>query len=198
MYGTYDARVTGEMSLLAATMYNTFQRLAWSFSLAWVVFSSVKGYGGIVNDFLSWSAFAPLSRLTYCCYLIHMEIISIVSASTLASFPSDFSLWSVIMYFIGILSVSLGAAAILTICFELPFTRVEKLLVGRILGAIMRSGSGRTVASDKRDKLNNGVQQEDKRIKKELPDKDANNLMTNEELSTPKISLEEEETNGTK
>jgi len=187
VYGTYDARVTGEMSLLSATMYNTFQRLAWGFSLAWVVFSSVKGFGGIINDFLSWSAFAPLSRLTYSCYLIHMEIISIVAASTMASFPSDFSLWYCIMYFIGILCVSLCAAAILTICFELPFTRVEKLLVGRILGAIMRSG--RTVASQ-HAKVN-GVQQEDKKM-----NNDTNNLVTNEELSTPEISLEEEETNG--
>ena len=46
--------------------------------------------------------------------------------------------------------------------------------------------SGRTVASQ-HAKVN-GVQQEDKNKKK-----DANNLVTNEELSTP----EEEETNGT-
>ena len=51
--------------------------------------------------------------------------------------------------------------------------------------------SGRTVVSQ-HAKVNNGVQQEDKNKKK-----DANNLVTNEELSTPEISLEEEETNGT-
>ena len=60
-------------------------------AIGWVIFSCVKvnklvkfnlqtvhivsqGYGGIVNDFLSWSFWAPLSRLTYSCYLIHMEV----------------------------------------------------------------------------------------------------------------------------
>ena len=30
-----------------------------------------KGYGGWVNDFLSWEAFGTLGKLTYCTYLIH-------------------------------------------------------------------------------------------------------------------------------
>ena len=29
-----------------AIIYNCFQRTAWSLSLAWIIFSCVKGYGG--------------------------------------------------------------------------------------------------------------------------------------------------------
>ena len=29
---------------------------------------------GIVNDFLSWGVFAPLSRLTFFMYLIHIDL----------------------------------------------------------------------------------------------------------------------------
>ena len=120
VYGLHDLRSGGQTTLFMATAYNAlqvrsslsqkvtlFQRLAWGFSLAWVIFSCTKvaiessiwsrgsvlcqGYGGPVNDFLSWSAFAPLARLTYCCYLIHMEVLPMFVFSVL-TFPNDVSL----------------------------------------------------------------------------------------------------------
>jgi peptidoglycan/LPS O-acetylase OafA/YrhL len=90
IYGLHDARVSMSGTLLAATLYNTFKRLVWALSLGWVIFACVKGYGGPVNDFLSWSVFAPLSRLTYCSFLFHMSIIYIFSSSVLSTFPNDF------------------------------------------------------------------------------------------------------------
>ena len=50
-----------------------------------------QGHGGPVSAFLSWGLFAPLARLTYCCYLIHMEILSMLTFSALAFFPNDVS-----------------------------------------------------------------------------------------------------------
>ena len=35
--------------------------------------------------------FAPLARLTYCCYLLHQEILAMFTLSTLSFFPSDVS-----------------------------------------------------------------------------------------------------------
>lgn len=34
---------------------------------------------GWVNEFLSWGGFVPLSRLTYCSYLIHIPILTFLS-----------------------------------------------------------------------------------------------------------------------
>ena len=90
VYGLHDARVTTTGTLIAATFYNAFQRLAWPLALSWVIFACVKGYGGPINDFLSWSAFAPLSRLTYCSYLFHISVQQIFGASVLSTFASDF------------------------------------------------------------------------------------------------------------
>ena len=50
-----------------------------------------QGYGGLVNSFLSWPLWAPLSRLTYSCYLIHLEILPMFSASVLSFYPFDVS-----------------------------------------------------------------------------------------------------------
>jgi peptidoglycan/LPS O-acetylase OafA/YrhL len=43
----------------------------------------------MVNDFLSWSVFTPLARLSYCCYLIHMEVLMMFFGSALSFFPND-------------------------------------------------------------------------------------------------------------
>ena len=53
-----------------------------------ILLMRLQGYGGPVNDFLAWPVFAPLSRLTYCCYLIHMEILLMFGLSVL-SYPHD-------------------------------------------------------------------------------------------------------------
>ena len=54
-------------------------------------------------------------------------------------FPSTFSLtlhWAVLVgSFFGNLLVSLGIALILTLVVESPFVKLEKLIVGRLLGA---------------------------------------------------------------
>ncbi|XP_055869141.1 nose resistant to fluoxetine protein 6-like isoform X2 [Biomphalaria glabrata] len=46
----------------------------WGLFVAWLVFSCHYGYGGVVNTFLSWNAWIPLSRLTYGAYLFHLMI----------------------------------------------------------------------------------------------------------------------------
>ena len=141
VYGLYDARVTSEISLFSATMYNTFQRIAWNCSVAWVIFSCVKGYGGIVNDFLSWSFFAPLARLTFCAYLIHMNLIQMFDNSVIKSFPYDFSMWTSVWFFLGSMMITLAVAFGLALVFESLSVRVEKLIITTLLQPILQNQS---------------------------------------------------------
>ena len=69
-------RVRAELAPVAArAIYNGFHRLAWSLVLSWVIFACTKGLGGPINTFLSWRAWAPLARMSYCMYLVHMVTI---------------------------------------------------------------------------------------------------------------------------
>ena len=61
-------------SMFQTIMYNCFSKTLWSLALGWIIFSCHKGYGGIVNSFLSWKAWIPLSKLTYAAYLIHPQL----------------------------------------------------------------------------------------------------------------------------
>lgn len=138
VFGLHTVRQTNEMTLFAATMYHTFQRLAWNGALAWVIFSCSKGYGGIINEFLSWSAFAPLSRLTFCTYLIHQNVISMFAKSVLSSFPNDFEMFTSVWYYLAIQFISCVVAFGFALVFEVPATRAEKLLVDAVLGSLFK------------------------------------------------------------
>lgn len=46
----------------------------WGVALAWVAIACCTGYGGLINSGLSYRGLLPLSRLTYCAYLIHPTI----------------------------------------------------------------------------------------------------------------------------
>ena len=115
-----------------------------------------------------------------------------VTASTFSSFASDFAVWSIVMYIIAILSISLCIAAIFTLCFEMPFTRVEKLLVGRLLGTLMGSSKPVTRPTVSEPITTKEVQNKDDLDKKELvEEKDASNLTTIQDITPTDNQLEE-------
>lgn len=63
-----------EIPKAAGLMYAGLSRLAWGVSVGWVIFACVKGYGWLVNDFLSWKVFMPLGRLCYCAFLVSLHL----------------------------------------------------------------------------------------------------------------------------
>ncbi|XP_066289065.1 nose resistant to fluoxetine protein 6-like isoform X1 [Branchiostoma lanceolatum] len=55
-------------------LYMTVGRTVWGMALGWVVVACYYGYGGVVDIILSWDAWVPLSRLTYCAYMVHILV----------------------------------------------------------------------------------------------------------------------------
>ena len=78
IYGNSDSAgfsAQRQPTLLETTFYNGFNRFAWSVAVGWVILACVKGKGGPINQLLSWGAFVPLARLSYCVYLLHVSVI---------------------------------------------------------------------------------------------------------------------------
>ncbi|GFS97804.1 nose resistant to fluoxetine protein 6, partial [Nephila pilipes] len=67
LFGLYHR----DLDAVAASFYGTFNRTCFACGLAWVIFVCIIGQGGIVNRILSWKFWIPLSRLTFCAYLLH-------------------------------------------------------------------------------------------------------------------------------
>jgi len=115
-------------TVFESVMYNCFHKTGWSLALGWIVFSCHKGYGGLIDDFLSWKAFVPLSKLTYGAYLSHIVIQFMVFFTQTS--PIYFSDFLMSQYFMGIACFTFGTAFVQSLVAESPFVRLEKILLG--------------------------------------------------------------------
>ncbi|GIX95607.1 nose resistant to fluoxetine protein 6 [Caerostris extrusa] len=83
----------------------------------------------VVNNILSWKALIPLSRLTYCAYLVHpiVQILYFASVKQLIHFQYI----TMVIYFLGFLFVSYAAALVTSLLFESPVIRLERLITNK-------------------------------------------------------------------
>ncbi|XP_071115657.1 nose resistant to fluoxetine protein 6-like [Haliotis cracherodii] len=126
LYGLDGANHGHKLSHGANALYNTVGRTAWAVGVAWVIVACATGNGGFVNTLLSWEAFIPLSRLTYCAYLVHPVIMELYYSSQRQLFyVTDLNM---AYAFLGNMGVSYGIAAILSLTFESPMMGLEKAL----------------------------------------------------------------------
>ncbi|KAL4219409.1 hypothetical protein ACF0H5_021989 [Mactra antiquata] len=129
VYGLYRSDGTEHLSTLTAAFYNATNRSVWGACVAWVVYACATGYGGPVNSFLSWRGLIPLSRLTYCCYLVHPVVMMVYYNS-----QRSLSSWSdinVSYLFLGHLCVTYAVAFVVSLAFESPMMGLEKVLFGK-------------------------------------------------------------------
>jgi peptidoglycan/LPS O-acetylase OafA/YrhL len=118
-------------SLAARVLYSGLHRLAWSVCLGWLILACVKGAGGPINQILSWHAWIPLARLSYCIYLVHYTLIGYITS--LPSFSVSFSHPLGIYWVLAQLSMSIFVAYIAVILFEAPIVTLEKILFQNVL-----------------------------------------------------------------
>ncbi|GBN51425.1 Nose resistant to fluoxetine protein 6 [Araneus ventricosus] len=114
------------LTTVEASFYNALSRVGFASGLGWVIFVCVIGQGGIVNSILSWKALIPLSRLSYCAYLVHPIVLTtyLSSMRTLIYFNHV----NVIMLYLGFLIISYAVALVTSLLFESPVIRLDKLM----------------------------------------------------------------------
>ncbi|XP_078365902.1 O-acyltransferase like protein-like isoform X1 [Oculina patagonica] len=129
LYGEYKVLRTDDPQLFSRAeniTYGTFSRFAWSLALAWVIFACHRGLGGLVNKILSARFWIPLSRLTYCAYLVHpIVIITLFGSFETVRAYSDVH---IAFCFVGVVVISYAAAFIVSVCVEFPMMQLEKLM----------------------------------------------------------------------
>lgn len=123
VYGVYDNFHGHLFSPAANVIYVTFSRFAFGLALALLVFACHNGYGWLVNSFLSLKLWVPLSRLCYNAYLVHPIVLSIIFGSHRKTvYYEDYSM---ALYAVGIIVLSFGTAAVVTVFVEFPLANLE-------------------------------------------------------------------------
>ncbi|XP_078604974.1 uncharacterized protein LOC144878368 [Branchiostoma floridae x Branchiostoma japonicum] len=137
-----------EANLLGHPAWKAFERSLFATGVAWVVYACCVGYGGIITEFLSWSGWLPLSRLTYTAYIIHPMIIqAYYMAYRGPRLYSSLTWWFMFVSF-SFMSLVCGFAA--SMMAEAPFLELEKILLPNRRG---REAKHETTAEDGHDSM---------------------------------------------
>ncbi|XP_014254661.1 nose resistant to fluoxetine protein 6-like [Cimex lectularius] len=127
VYGVLGAN----LGITGSALYAGLGHTAWGAALAWIVVACTAGMGGCVNSLLSCRLLQPLSRLTYCAYLIHPVIM------VLTSFQMDGPLHlstpvTFILYF-GNMVAAFLASFFISLAFEAPTVRLLKVCLSPVM-----------------------------------------------------------------
>ncbi|GJQ82042.1 hypothetical protein Trydic_g6918 [Trypoxylus dichotomus] len=117
----------GELTTPLSAIYAALGHTAWGLALAWITTTCCWGYAGPINSLLSFRGFLPLSRLTYCAYLIHPVIMVFVSFQL--DGPIHLHNYLVLIIFLGNLVTSFLLSFIVSIAFEAPVVQLLKVIL---------------------------------------------------------------------
>ncbi|CAO4364262.1 unnamed protein product [Caenorhabditis nigoni] len=127
VFGLYNFAKTGDISKPWEILYTIFGTPAYSLALGWVVFACTTGNGGPVDTILSWRFFVPLSKTTFCAYLLHPIMLQIYNLSR----PQPFHFTTFIQmvrYTVEAVVASYCVALLFSLAFEKPFNKIDEML----------------------------------------------------------------------
>lgn len=118
-----------ENPLIFDAAYDSLKRICWCLAIAWIILACHLSYGGIVKRFLSLSIWLPISKLSFCIYLVHLPV-QIMYLASLRS-PIFFSDYRAIHKFSADFSVSFFVAFAWSLMFEFPSLRVISIFISK-------------------------------------------------------------------
>uniref|UniRef100_A0A8R1DYJ6 NRF domain-containing protein n=1 Tax=Caenorhabditis japonica TaxID=281687 RepID=A0A8R1DYJ6_CAEJA len=127
VFGLYWYAKTGEISKAWEILYTVFGTPAFSIALGWVVFACTTGNGGPIDTVLSWRLFVPLSKITFCAYLLHPIMLQIYNLSR----PQPFHFTTfiqMIRYTVEAIFASYTLAFFFALMFEKPFNKIDEMI----------------------------------------------------------------------
>lgn len=110
-----------------SAIYVSGHRLSWSLAISWLIFACGTGYGGWINQILSWKPFVPLGRLTFAIYLVSMHLQFLFHLQYRQ--PIYFSNYHMINLYFAHLVMSCIVAVVCTLFIEAPFMQLLKMLI---------------------------------------------------------------------
>ncbi|CAL8135130.1 unnamed protein product [Orchesella dallaii] len=121
-------------------------RVAWAMAISWLIFACALGYGGWINQILSWRPFVPLGRLTFAIYLVSMDVQFLFHFQYRQ--PISFDVYHMVNLYFAHLFMSCLVAVVCTLVVEAPFMQLLKILLptrdGKKNSSKVRGGSNDT------------------------------------------------------
>uniref|UniRef100_F1KXK3 Nose resistant to fluoxetine protein 6 n=1 Tax=Ascaris suum TaxID=6253 RepID=F1KXK3_ASCSU len=108
-------------------IFTSMHRITWALSISWLIYACQKGFGGLLNAFLSMRLFLPLSAACYALYLGHIFAIFAIYMSS--SFPIHYEGFNTLLnYYWKHLFLCYFIAISILLCVEMPALHIVKIL----------------------------------------------------------------------
>ncbi|XP_053693261.1 nose resistant to fluoxetine protein 6-like [Sabethes cyaneus] len=115
----------GKLSVPETALYVSLGHTAWGAALVWITLSCCWGYASTVNRILSYRGLYPLSRLSYCAYLLHPVVMMVTSFQMEA--PMHLQHVMVVTVFFGNAVISFIMSYFVSVIFEAPVIKLLKI-----------------------------------------------------------------------
>lgn len=117
------------LSRSALIVYQILSRPCWALVIGWILFLCSTNQGGIINTILSWPIWAPLARLNYSAYLIHLTVLlTTIYNQTMPIYNQPYMVLNI---YVSNIFFTYVTAIVVVIFFETPFFVFEKYLFKR-------------------------------------------------------------------
>ncbi|XP_047103519.1 nose resistant to fluoxetine protein 6-like [Schistocerca piceifrons] len=124
LFGLYNRNIP----VTAAALYVALSRTAWALGISWIIIACCTNNAGIINSILSFRGWIPLSRLTYCVYLLNPLLMNSMYLDSETAMHVEFL--PLAAYFFGHVGVSFFCAFVLSLTFETPNVLLMRWLLG--------------------------------------------------------------------
>ncbi|KAH7932223.1 hypothetical protein HPB51_029456 [Rhipicephalus microplus] len=151
LYSVFDWNSRGSYVLAWVSTYAGLHRLAWGLAVSWVVFVCATGQAALVNRLLSLDVFVPLSRLTYCGYLVQMLVISTRLVTLRHSVY--FTHWLLVRDYLGHLVLIYMFAYLMYLLCECPTVKLSKMALNGLTHASSKDTRKDTKSSVSQNRL---------------------------------------------
>jgi len=129
VYGLHNFASGHGMNQAAIIIYASFARTIWSLAIGILLLLLLRTKGGLAKWFLTWPIWIPLSRLTYCAFLLH-SMTSVFFYGTAKEWL-QFNFGNMIYFWLSTLIISYGLGLIAYLCVEAPSITIGRLFFAR-------------------------------------------------------------------
>ncbi len=115
--------------LIADALYDALKPIFWGLVVGWTIIACHLSHGNIMKRFLSLSFWVPISKLSFCIYLMHIPLQTYFLA-TLRS-PVYFAPTNGLYHFYGNFTTSFFLALVWALMFEYPTLKIIAILISK-------------------------------------------------------------------
>ncbi|KDR17635.1 nose resistant to fluoxetine protein 6-like [Zootermopsis nevadensis] len=116
----------GDLGPVMSAAYVALSHTAWAIAVAWIVVACSTGNGGYVNKLLSSKFLYPLSRISYCAYLVHPLIM--ISVIMHMDSPVHLGRATMIVVIFGYFMMAYMLSLVVSLGFEAPTIALLNIL----------------------------------------------------------------------